>query len=271
MTLKVYISADLEGVANVVYPYQVSSLGGESYNYARKQQLLELNRIIDALLSSGIEEITVNDAHGSMDNISYQELNPNVELITGKPKPVSMLHGLDKSYSFIILAGYHAKATSQTGVLAHTISQEFKSVKLNGNYVGEIELNAIFAGFHDVPIAMITGDDITCKEASQLLGAVKTVATKTAISTTSARCKPLTKLKSEIQQCVFDTVANIQYFTVYKKNAPFNLELEFKDRSKADLAVLLPNIERCSDTTISYTTYDYAELYKLLQFFAAVS
>jgi len=267
--VNVYISADLEGVSNVIYPQQTDLSGGESYLLAVKQQHKELNCIIDTLIDLKVNKITVNDAHGSMDNIRLGDISPNIELISGKPKPVSMMACLDETYSCVFFVGYHAKAGSLKGVLAHTFSEKYSLVKINGKPIGEIELNAVYSGLLNIPVALVTGDDVACEEAANEIGCTNTVITKTAISTTSAKCKPENILMQELRSSVISTINNPDSWTVYSKKAPYTLELDFVDRKSADLAELLPVIKRISATEISYTTDNYAEMYKLLQFLTA--
>jgi len=267
--LNVYISADLEGTNGVVYPHQTVESGGEAYFKSTEQQHKELNCIVESLLELNTDKITINDAHGSMENLNLAELNPNVYLITGKPKPVSMMAGLDESYSCVILAGYHARAGSKEGVLAHTISSIFKRVKLNGNFVGETELNAIYAGIKNVPVVMLTGDNIVCDEASNAVKNITTVCTKTAISYSSAICKPNEQLFEELKTAVISAVKNKENWTLYRTNSPYKLEVDFADRKHADIAEFAPGIKRISASEIAFSSGNYEEIYKLLQFFAA--
>lgn len=267
--INVYISADIDGVNNVVYPHQTVISGGESYFLALKQQHEELNRIIEGLLEAGVDKITINDAHSTMENLHISELNPKIELISGKPKPISMLSGLDNSYSCVLFTGYHVKAGSINGILPHTFSAIFNYIKLNGKLIGEIELNAIYTGLIDIPIALITGDDITCKEAVNVLGNVKTVSTKTAISTTSAKCRSNEELFKELKLAAYETMKNPQNWVLYEENDPYTLEIDFVDRKLTDIAELLPGIEKISGSTIKFESEDYREVYKLLQFLAA--
>jgi len=265
---KIYISADLEGVNGVVYPHQTEPTN-EGYKYAQKQQHKELNCIIEALISAGAEHITLNDAHGSMDNFNISEINSKVELITGKPKPVSMLTGLDESYTCVIFAGYHARAGSEKGVLAHTFSTIYKNVKLNDVSVGEIELNAVYAGIKKVPIALITGDYAACEQAKESLKTVKTVCVKKAISTTAAICRPEDDLFQDLTEKTLAVMKNLGELSLYIKNPSYKLELEFVDRKMADAAELLPCVARISEAAIVYESNNYEEIYKLLQFLTA--
>ncbi|MEI8390502.1 MAG: M55 family metallopeptidase [bacterium] len=265
---KVYISADLEGVNGVVYPSQTEPIN-EGYKYAQKQQHKELNCIIEALIDAGAGHITLNDAHGSMDNLTLSELNSKVELITGKPKPVSMVTGLDETYNCVIFAGYHSKAGSEKGVLAHTFSTIYKNVKLNDVSVGEIELNAVYAGIKKVPVALLTGDYTACEQAKDSLKTVSTVCVKKAISTTAAICRPEEELFEDLREKTLALVKNSREFGLYIKNPPYKLELDFVDRKMADIAELLPCIERISDSSVLYNSENYEDVYKLLQFLTA--
>ena len=265
---KVYISADLEGVNGVVYPNQVEP-SGEGYKYARKQQIKELNCIIEALINAGASHITLNDAHGSMDNIILAELNPQTELITGKPKPVSMLTGLDESYDCVIFTGYHARAGSTKGVLAHTFSPLYKDIKLNDVSVGEIELNAIYAGLKNVPVVLVTGDYDACEQAKAVLKTVNTVSVKKAVTTTAAICRKQDELLQELRETTLMTINNLKSFQPYKIDFPYKLELEFLDRRHADLAELLPGTDRNSGTNIVYKSNNFEDIYKIIQFLTA--
>ena len=265
---KIYISADLEGVNGVVYLHQLEP-SNEGYKYTQKQQLKELNCIIETLISGGSSHITLNDAHGSMDNLTLSGLNSKVELITGKPKPISMLTGLDESYTCVFFAGYHARAGSERGILAHTFSHIYKNVKLNDVSVGEIELNAVYAGIKKVPVALITGDYDACEQAKKSLKKINTVSVKKSISTTAAICRPEDELIQDLQEKTLEIMKHLEELELYVQNPPYKLELEFIDRKMADVAELLPCVERISDTAIVYKSENYEEIYKLLQFLTA--
>ena len=190
-------------LSGVIYPNQTVPEGKESYFAALDNYHEELNFVTKTLLELGVNKITLNDAHCSMENINIAKINPKVELITGKPKPISMVAGLDNSYSCVFFTGYHAEAGSLKGVLADTFSPIFNSVKLNGSLIGEIELNSIYAGLNNVPIGFLTGDDAACNEAINTIGNINTVSTKTAISTTSAKCKPKDQFFNELQEKIY--------------------------------------------------------------------
>ena len=61
---RLFISADIEGVAGVVSREQCAPSGFE-YEQARKWMIDEVRAICDAAIDSGIEEIVVADSHGN--------------------------------------------------------------------------------------------------------------------------------------------------------------------------------------------------------------
>ena len=186
---KIYISVDFEGINGVVNTSQITFRGGCAYEAARKQLHTELNAVIEGLFSVGVEHITVNDAHNTMDNIFLSEIPENVELISGKPKPISMMYGIDETYDGVFFLAYHTKAGTDNGILSHTFNLNFQKVLLNSQPVSEAQLNAIYSAQHNVPILFASGDDFFCEEIKKDIGNIVTVTTKHAISKTAAVCK----------------------------------------------------------------------------------
>ena len=66
--LKVYISADMEGVVGVVTSDQLGPAGFE-YQKAREWLTDEVNAAIGAARAAGATEIVVSDSHGNGENI----------------------------------------------------------------------------------------------------------------------------------------------------------------------------------------------------------
>ena len=68
--------------------------------------------------------------------------------------------GLDHSFAGVLLIGYHAMAGTEAAVLDHTYdSQRIRSIAINGQQMGEVELDALWAGRLGVPVLMVSGDD----------------------------------------------------------------------------------------------------------------
>lgn len=166
--MKVFISTDFEGVAGIVDWDQIM-VGSSDYEMGRRLLLGELNAAIDGAIAAGATEFVVNDSHSSMRNLSPDLLHGQARLITGKHKPMYMMEGLDASFDAILFLGYHGSIGASQSVLSHTYNpRAIWEVRINGEIVGETALNALVAAHYDVPIALVTGDQVTVEEARRL-------------------------------------------------------------------------------------------------------
>ena len=66
--MKIFISADIEGVAGVVVP-QHGAPGNPEYERARRLMTQEVNAAIAGAFEGGATEVLVNDSHGPMTNL----------------------------------------------------------------------------------------------------------------------------------------------------------------------------------------------------------
>ena len=158
--MRVYVSADIEGVAGVVSPLQCQP-GNAEYERARRLMTQEVNAVIEGLAEAGATEIVVNDSHGPMTNLLPDELHAAADLILGKPKPMNMAAGLTGDFDLMFMVGHHSMA-GRGGVLAHTTNGfAFREVRVNGRPCGEPAIYGLYAGELGVPVGLISGDDVT--------------------------------------------------------------------------------------------------------------
>ncbi|HJM75103.1 MAG TPA: M55 family metallopeptidase, partial [Dehalococcoidia bacterium] len=116
----VMISVDMEGVAGVVHTDHTRR-DGLDYSLARSLMTGEANAAIAGAFDAGAETVVVNDSHGTMRNLLPEELDPRAMLISGSPKPLLMMQGVDEpKIEAALCIGYHPRANSP-GVLDHTI------------------------------------------------------------------------------------------------------------------------------------------------------
>src|SRR6202000_333673 len=101
----------------------------------------------------------------------------------GGTKPRYMMEGLDDSFDAVFFVGYHGSISGEPSVLSHTYNPNVVSrVTLNGVPVGESGINALVALGHGVPIALITGDQVTMAEAESFAKQAELVAVKGSIT-----------------------------------------------------------------------------------------
>jgi D-amino peptidase len=259
--MKIYISADMEGVSGVVH-FAQTGIKEETGEYARARQWMtaEVNAAIEGALAAGATEVVVNDAHGSMRNILLEELNPVAQLVTGSPKPLSMMQGIDEGFDAAFFIGYHAQAGSAHGTLNHTWSGRVHSVGLNGRPVGELGLNAALAGHFAVPVVLVTGDQALVDEAQAILGDIEVVAVKQAYGMRAARCLA----PSRAQQLIKDSATR----ALQKAGSPFALSkpiafsVRFQQTVHAEMAELVPGSHRVDTRTIEFKHDDMMIAYR---------
>ncbi len=93
--IKIYISADMEGLAGVVTGEQLGPSGFE-YERFRGFMTAEVNAAIDAAREAGATEILVSDSHGNGQNLLLEELPDDVMVVRSWPRPLMMMEGIDR-------------------------------------------------------------------------------------------------------------------------------------------------------------------------------
>ncbi|MCX8160731.1 MAG: M55 family metallopeptidase [Candidatus Saccharicenans sp.] len=270
--LKVFVSVDMEGIWGVVHSNQCSSDSPE-YQLARKWMVQDTNAVVQGLFEAGATEVVVNDSHGSMRNIIASELDPRAMLISGSPKPLSMMEGIDSSFAACIFIGYHAKAGSAPAILDHTISgAAIYSIKINGVEMPELGINAAIAGYFNVPVVMLTGDTETCRQAQELLGqSLVVVPVKEAVNRLAARNYGRDRVLAELRDGARKALNSLKNIQVFKLQPPCQFEINLQNSQQAELGVLIPGVRRPAPRTLTFTSQDYLEGFKLMRALIALA
>lgn len=259
--MKVLISADLEGVSGVVHPDQIYP-DGIFYKETLQKWTQELNAVVSGLKEAGVEHIVINDAHNHMRNLN-NAMVPNALVVSGWQKPFSMVAGIDQGYDACIFLGYHAMAGSKS-TLSHTYRPKIiRHVELNKTPVGEAGLNAALAGFHNVPVIMISGDEEVCFEAQTLLGnQVIAIQTKRALSRYSAISYPFEITLRNLKAGAIKAIKEKENWKVYKVTSPCTISVTFSEPNHADACELILNVKRVSDNQVEFTSQLYPNVFK---------
>ena len=252
--LKIFISVDMEGIAGVIKGSDCSS-SGKDYDYFRKIMTLETNAAIEGALAAGATEIIVRDGHGSKTNILPDLLHKKAKLLRGvTTKPENMMLGIDDTFDAVLFIGYHAKAGTEEGILAHTSSGNVLDLSINNVSLPEAGYNALIAGLRDVPIAFLAGDNWICQQAKDLFGAVTTVETKIGIGTAELGLHP-EAVRDLIRSEVTEAVKDLQRFKPYKLSAPYTMVLKVKKERE-----LFAGAERSGEGEFIFTSSDFLEV-----------
>jgi D-amino peptidase len=264
--LKIYISADMEGVVGVVTGDQLGP-GGFEYGQARRYLTEEVNAAIGAARAAGATEIVVSDSHGNGENLLMDLLPPDILLVRSWPRPLMMMEGIDESFDAVFFIGYHASTTNPRGVRAHTMSSgNLTGVRLNGVSVPEAGINAAIAGHFGVPAVMISGDDAIVEEAQALLGNIEGAVLKWSHGFHSATTVMPEEAQRRIGAAVVSALDRLRSFEPYRMDGPVRLEVSFKNYLPAELLAYLPTVRRVDSHTIEYTGQDMLEISPFLEF-----
>jgi D-amino peptidase len=264
--LKIYISVDMEGISGIVHSDQVSS-GTAEYADGRKWMAQDVNAAVEGALAAGATEVVVNDSHGSMRNIDPADLHPQAILISGSPKSLSMMQGIDSSFAACLFIGYHAKAGTENAILDHTISSSVvRHIRVNGIEMPELGLNAAIAGYYGVPVVLVSGDTAVCRQSGEILGKdVVTVAVKEAYGRLAAKLVPMNEARRLITAGVKEALGKLPRIKPYKLASPYNFELGYHVSAQADMGAMIPGAKRIDARTLGFIADDYIEGFRALR------
>ncbi len=264
--LKIYISADMEGVVGAVSGDQLSP-GGFEYERFRKFMTTEVNAAIDAARAAGATEFVISDSHGNGQNLLIEELPDDVTVIRSWPRELSMMAGIDETFDGVIFLGYHASTANTRGVRAHTMSSaSITGLRLNGIEMTEGSMAAAAAGHFGVPVIMISGDDVAVAENQVLIGDVEGAVVKWAKGFHSAETLTPEAGYEVIRTRTKSAIDRISRFEPYVLETPIELELTLKHYQPVELLGYLKNVERVNSHTIRYVGEDIIEISNFLTF-----
>lgn len=264
--MKVYISADMEGVVGAVSGEQLSPAGFE-YQRFREFMTQEVNAAIDAAFEAGATEITVSDSHGNAQNLLIDKLPKNVLLVRGFPRPLMMMQGIDETFDGVIFLGYHSSTANPSGVRAHSFSSaRLADVRLNSVSMSEGSFNAAIAGHFNVPVIMVSGDDAAVKEVTAIVGEVEGAVVKWNYGFHSAKTMMPDAAYALIREKVKTALGRIKDFKPYKPRTPVQLDVRFKNYRPSEMLSYLSIVERPDAHSIRFIGKDMIETSKFLAF-----
>ena len=257
--MKVYIFADLEGVACVFSRR-------ENYIYAAEYGTLELVAICDKLNELGAGEILINSPH----ILEYHKFQDNVKIFRAEPCPNFFTEGLTQDFDFAMITGMHAMAGGlelgcwRHSLLPHPVSQAYSAVEcvwLNDMPVGEIGLFTAFAGILGIPVIMLTGDFYACKEAETLIPDIYTLAVKKGCSFYSAVSMTPGAAAKASAELAGKAALNHSSIKPYIIKGPVTLKVRylFAERA-ADAIMAVPDAIRVDEKTVELRCEDLKAL-----------
>jgi D-amino peptidase len=266
-TMKVFISADIEGITGVTH-WDETDLGKADSANAREQMTAEVVAACEGALEAGATEIWIKDAHDSGRNIIASKLPQETRLIRGwAPHPLMMMQELDETFQAAALIGYHSRAGSNTSPLAHTMTGAIVRVTVNGRDASEFLLNTYTAAMLKVPIVFVSGDKGLCEEVAGLNPAIGIVAVKEGIGNSTVSIHPelsIGRIKEGMTKALKGDLSK------YRVALPdhFSVDIQYKDHTKAYLYSFYPGAKLKDPVTVHFENENYFDVLRFI-FFAA--
>lgn len=268
--MRVYVSADMEGVTGLVSADDVQ-MGGRDYERGRVMMTEDVNAAVRGALAGGATEVLVNDTHSTMRNLLVEDLHPEAALVRGKPKPMGMLQDLDDAFDAVLCVGYHSRAGT-LGVLSHSfMGHEIEDMWLNERPMGEIGFAHATATALGVPVVMLSGDDTACAEMREWDDTVRSAPVKYARDRFAARLRPATEARAAIEETATEGVRHAAARPrPARDTGPHTLAVRWQSASVAQQLEGIPGVTRLDDRTVT-TTAPVPDLFRLFGVFNSVA
>jgi D-amino peptidase len=256
--VRVLIISDMEGVAGICRWEQVDA-GKSGYEEGRRLYTEEINATVRGAFAANATEVVVMDCHGAGGDWSFNSLIPDrldarCEFVV-QHAWTEYTEMLETGCDAALFVGQHARAGAERGVLSHTVSStKWRNLRFNGTTVGEVGINAALCGTWGVPVALVTGDDVVCAEARELLGPnLRTLAVKRGLGRFSARHLSPIKARELLEHVARDALAGVGSAPVYDPGAPCTIEVELATSDDADVYRHRPDVTLTDPRTIAIT------------------
>jgi D-amino peptidase len=267
--MRVYVSADIEGITGVTTRPDDTSHGGADFQMAREQMSAEAAAACEGALAAGATDILVNDGHGSGRNIIAAMLPEQARLVRGwsqHPLDNAQLEGLDNSFDAVVMIGCHAAGGSDGNPLAHTFSSaHLRSWKINGLLLSECMFASYAAAWVGVPVVFVSGDEAVCQDARALNPQVMPLAVKEGVGDSTISMHPRVAvrrtrdmveqaLRRDLRQCLASLPAH------------FAVEVGFVAHRLARKCSFYPGARQVDPHTVAFETDDYFEVLRFKLF-----
>ena len=266
--MKVFISADMEGIACVSARDEVTK-GEDDYGPAQVQMTAEVAASCEGAFAAGAKEVWIKDAHWTGRNIDPRGLpkaeDKTLRLVRGwSGHPFSMVQELDESFDALVFIGYHSAASNAGNPLSHTLSSRLiAKLEINGAVASEFLVYSYAASLVRVPVTFLSGDEILCRESRLINERLETVSTMRGSGASIVAIPPWEAVKN-IREGVERSLRSKS--TVLPLPSEFRVQVHFRDHVEAFRRSFYPGAVLVGDYEVRFETRDYFDVLRLLQF-----
>ena len=265
--MKVYISADMEGLTGVNHWDEVEHNKPTFYHQFQDRMTKEVLAACEGAIDAGAKEIWVKDAHYSGRNLLSEQLPKEVKLIRGwSGHPYSMVQELDGSFTALLMIGYHSMAGKGGNPLAHTMSSsKIESIFINDQQTSEFFLHGNIASKHKVPLVFVSGDAGLCKEVRDVSPNTICHATMVGVGDSTISIQP-EESRNAIRKKVKDSLSSDLKYCIWDHPKSFTLKIRFIKQQTAYRASHYPGSKLLDAKTVTYRNDDYDNIMRFILF-----
>lgn len=231
--MRIYILADMEGIVGIRRPEMVDRAQAD-YAVGCNLMIRDVNAAIAGAIEGGATQIVVCDTHGNGGQLRLAEMDRRAQY--ENPSVARMMPALDETFDGLILLGHHARAGTMDGFLDHTMnSAAWFEYRINDQVVGEIGIEAAWAGHYHVPVIMVEGDQATSREARALLGDdLPCAVVKWGLGRNRARCLSVEDGLELVRTTAAQAVRSAKSRKPFRPALPGTIQLTFYRSDMAD-------------------------------------
>ena len=265
---KVFVSSDIEGVADIS-AWNEADKSHNDYEIFKDIMIEEVSSICSTL-EEYCQEIVVRDAHDSARNIIHHKLPGNTKLIRGfNGNPDCMMFGLDESFDFSILHGYHSPAGTNFNPLSHTLSSDkIQEIRINGKVVGEVTISMYTSMMYNVPVCYIVGDKGAVEEAKRLNNNIIGTITKDGLGSCVKSLNPKLVnelIKEDLKKAMDKFNENKECF-MFSLPERFDVDVRYVDHQDAYRNSFYPGVKLKEYNCINMVSKDFIDVLKMFVF-----
>jgi D-amino peptidase len=262
--MKFYMHWDMEGVSGLFTREQVwfweAGVRPEIADEGRRLLMADVNAATAAALETGADRVIVCDTHHGGGNMIIPELlaDPRVTY-HGRSRAVRdgksrWMPDLDESVDGLMLMGHHAKAGTENAFLPHTWSLDWADFQINGQSVGEIGIEACFAGYWNVPLLLVQGDEAGCRETEAQFSGVLTAAVKRAESHDRCSGFDAESARRLTAQKVAEAIAKARSRppAPYRPSLPMRVRVRLSTPAALEAAAAKPGAQRVGEDAVEW-------------------
>ena len=263
--MKVYLSADIEGVTGVTH-WDETNLEKSESAAAREQMTAEVAAACEGALQAGASEVWVQDAHWTGRNLAAGKLPRQTRLIRGwSGHPLQMVQLLDSSFGALLFIGYHSRAAANTNPLSHSMSGDVTRIVINDRPVSEFLIHGYAAATMGVPVAFLSGDQGLCREVTEVNARIATLAVKEGIGEATVSMHPAAAVE-RIREGVKAALAGDLAVCLVPPPARLAVDVEYRAHTKAFRSAFYPGARQSDALTVRFESDSYLEVMRFLLF-----